>query len=1129
MGNNHTHVSKGFRTLLGAMAPYLAREFRTEFGKDWWKVAVMETLWEEQKRDLPGSGEWSELVDSLDIARTLTLFDVHWNQVFRKKLSIDHRTWAKELIGFRNRLAHLGGQDFSDDDTWRALDTMSRLCEQIDPDSAEEIRAMLRTLRYGSEQGSTAVTEISPFPESKKNNNAGVLKNSPSGLPSWRDVIEPHPDVAQGRYRNAEFAADLAQVARGEGAYEYRDPVEFFARTYITEGMAGLLRQSLLRVSGGGGEPVIQLKTAFGGGKTHSMLALYHMMRARVSGEKLLGVKPLLDQASLSDLPRANVAVLVGTALDPTRSKRPGNMPGITINTFWGEMAAQLADSAGNPKLYDYVKEADKKGVSPGSEALKNLFDAAGPCVVLMDEIVAYAKKIYGVDGLPSGSFDNFISFIQEITEAARASKNSLVVASIPESVIEIGGDAGQIALDTIEHTFGRMEAIWKPVAANEGFEVVRRRLFLNCKDPDAREEVCSAFSRMYSENSSDFPVEAKEVGYKERLLSCYPIHPEVFDRLYQDWSTLERFQRTRGVLRLMAAVIHELWMGNDGSLLIMPGSVPMNVPSVRDELTRHLSENWNSIVDREVDGKNSIPYLKDQPGTHYSRHMAARRVSRTIMLGSAPTGREQSVRGIEKSRIRLGVVQPGESIPVFNDAINALRNELSYLYSNPSGDRYWYDNRPTLRKTAEDRATQVSDIDAEYEIEKRLHKFRKEHPFSGVHICPASSLDVPDEQSTRLVVLRPEDQFKASNESNPALLSVNDILNNRGNSPRMFRNMLAFVAPDQDLMRSLKQEVKRFLAWRSIKEDSQDLNLDAAQNRETENSLGRSNETVDAQIKETYCWLLIPVIDRNTDMKTIQWDRIRISGGNETIVQKAAKKMLQNEEIIDRWAPVLMRMELDNLLWRDDEHISIKGLWEYLCTYCYLPRLANVSVFEDTIRTGLESSEYFAFASGFDGERYIGLRFNQYVGTIEHSGYLVKVEIARKQLAEEEAKRKAEEERKEDYEPDKPTPPVGGTGGTTAYPGDRGSGGAGFKEEPATQKIVNFHMSAELDITRINRDVQKLMEEVVNHIVNTDGSSVQISLEVTAKAEAGFTPETVRTVSENSRTLKVERFGFGN
>lgn len=139
---------------------------------------------------------------------------------------------------------------------------------------------------------------------------------------------------------------------------------------------------------------------------------------------------------------------------------------------------------------------------------------------------------MYGVSGLPAGSFDNFITFVQEVTEAARASRNSLVVASIPESDIEVGGEAGKIALDAIEHTFGRMESIWKPVAANEGFEVVRRRLFLDCKNPDGRELVCSRFSQMYQENGNDFPLEAREVEYRERMLSCYPIHPEIFDRL---------------------------------------------------------------------------------------------------------------------------------------------------------------------------------------------------------------------------------------------------------------------------------------------------------------------------------------------------------------------------------------------------------------------------------------------------------------------------------------------------------------------------------------------------------------------------------------------------------------------
>ena len=513
MKNNHVVVSQGFRFLLESMAPYMARELGNEFGDDWWEEGVIGILYDDQKRDLPLSGDWAKLVDSLDIARCLLLFDLHWQKVFRKKLPVDCRTWAKELVGVRNKLAHLGGEDFTDDDTWRALDTMSRICDQLDTESAEEIRKLLRSFRYGSENGSTTVTETpaaAPVPAKKK---AGILDTVPiSGLPCWRDVIQPHPDVAQGRYKNAEFAADIAQVARGEGAYEYRDPVEFFARTYVTEGMTGLLEQALRRVSGKDGEPVIQLKTAFGGGKTHSMLALYHMLRGRTPIGKIPNIRPVLDRAGVASIPKANVAVLVGTALDPTKAKRPQNLPGITINTLWGEMAAQLAESAGDLKLYDYVKEADKKGVSPGSEALKNLFDACGPCLILMDELVAYAKKLYDAHGLPAGTFDNFISFIQEVTEAARASQNSLVVASIPESDIEIGGDAGKIALEAIEHTFGRMESIWKPVAANEGFEVVRRRLFLDCKDPEARDAVCAKFSQMYNENQGDFLMESLEV-----------------------------------------------------------------------------------------------------------------------------------------------------------------------------------------------------------------------------------------------------------------------------------------------------------------------------------------------------------------------------------------------------------------------------------------------------------------------------------------------------------------------------------------------------------------------------------------------------------------------------------------
>jgi hypothetical protein len=541
-----------------------------------------------------------------------------------------------------------------------------------------------------------------------------------------------------------------------------------------------------------------------------------------------------------------------------------------------------------------------------------------------------------------------------------------------------------------------------------------------------------------------------------------------------------------------------------------------------------YLSDNWNGIVDKEVDGKDSIPYKTDK-NARYGRHLAARRVARTIMLGSAPTSREQATRGVESSRIRLGVVQPGENIAVFNDALNTLRNSLSFLYTNPSGDRFWYDSRPTLRKTADDRATQVSSSDVEYEIETRLRSLRKEAPFAGIHICPASSLDVPDEQTARLVILRPSDEYKATNQNNAAMTAVTDILNNRGNTPRIYRNMLAFIAPDQDLMASLKQAVRLYIAWKSIKDDSEDLNLDAAQNRETQNNLHRANETVDERIKEAYCWLLVPYIDKSADMKTIVWDAITIRGGNESIIQKAAKKMRQNEAIIERWAPALLRMELDNILWRESDNIAIKQLWEYLCTYCYLPRLANENVLIDAIQAGVNSAEYFAIASGFDGTRYIDLKFNQYVGFIETSSYLVKVDVAQKQLVEEAAKLQAEADATA-HLGGSSTVPINTSGGSgyVYKPSNEGSGI--FKDStPSVSMSKNrrFFMSADLDITRINRDVQKYVEEIIQHLTSVDGAKVTVSLEVQAESDEGFNQQTVRTISENCRTLRVRDSGF--
>ena len=893
-----------------------------------------------------------------------------------------------------------------------------------------------------------------------------------NGLRSWRSVICPHNDVLQDTYKKSEFAADLWQVSRGEGSIEYRDPAEFFRRTYITEGLRDFLVQALRRVTGRDGEPVIQLKTAFGGGKTHSMLALYHLMKGGLNPERVPAIRPVLNGAGISSLPEVNVAVLVGTAISPAE---PSEVRGLRVNTLWGNMAAQIGG-------YDYVREADAKGVSPGSDAMRRMFDACGPCMVLIDELVAYGRKLEESKGLIAGTFGNLLSFIQEITEAAKGSKNSVVVATIPESDMEAGGDKGRKVLHHIEHTFGRLEAIWKPVAASEGFEIVRRRLFLECQDDSVREDTADAFSRMYRENPGDFPVEARDSDYRERIISCYPIHPEIFDRLYGDWATLEKFQRTRGVLRLMAAVIHALWTRNDSSALIMPGSIPLDVPKVREELIRNLGEGWNGIVDGEVDGVNSIPYKKDNELSRFGSISAARRTARAIMLGSAPTSRAQAVRGIEASRIRLGVVQPGESIAVINDAMNTLQASLSYLYTNMKDNRYWYDNRPTLRKVAEERAGQIPDSDIRDEIYRRLVTLRAKKPFAGVHVWQKSQ-DIPDGQELRLVVLAPEQDGV-------------EILESRGKLQRVYRNMLVFLSADTDQLETLRDEVRQFLAWQSIKQDVTKLNLDRNQEEETNDKLKHFEDAVSKRIPQTWRNVMIPYTDREGGVKAVHWEKLTLSGEAEIVGNVIQTMMKDKNHMITELGADFLMMEVCGLYFENRDEIGIKTLWEDLCKYCYFPRLTGYEVLEGAVKEGVRR-EIFALADGGNGS----LKFGEYVGAVNGSDYIVKKETALTRLKKEEPV----------------TPGVPAT--ETARPHE--------PQKPREPELRRFHLTVPLDIVRIKRDLDNINNEIIAQIASFDGADANISLDIEITTSGAIPKEIIRAVNDNCLNLKITDFGF--
>ena len=484
----------------------------------------------------------------------------------------------------------------------------------------------------------------------------------------WREIAVPHADVLEGTFLQSEFAADITAVRNGKATREYQDPGAFFRRTFITEGMRLLLIQVAQRLNAKGGEPVIQLQTAFGGGKTHTMLAVYHLTTRKCPLADLDGIPALIDQAGLMDVPQARVAVLDGGAHAPGQPWKHGKQ---SIRTLWGELAWQL----GGEDAFALVKESDLTGTSPGKEILKTLLETYAPCVVLIDELVAYVRQFQEGQPLSGGSFDSNLSFTQALTEAAKLVPNAILLASLPESEVEAGSQRGVAALRALEKAFGRVQALWKPVATEEAFEIVRRRLFDPVRDEKARQTVCRAFADAYVAEGAKLPNETQEARYYDRLLQAYPIHPEVFDRLYEDWTTIDGFQRTRGVLKLMAKVIHRLWKDDNKDLMILPGSLPLYDGGSRNELTYYLPAGWDPVVEKDIDGDRSETRELEDKEPRFGAVNAARRVARTIFLGSAPSSvaTKTGNRGLDRARILLGCFQPGQTSATYSDALNRL------------------------------------------------------------------------------------------------------------------------------------------------------------------------------------------------------------------------------------------------------------------------------------------------------------------------------------------------------------------------------------------------------------------------------------------------------------------------
>ncbi|MDE0176181.1 MAG: DUF499 domain-containing protein [Defluviicoccus sp.] len=1076
-------VEKAVEALRVGLGPYVGKHMRDRHGNHW--------------RHHASRARGGEAGGELDAYALLKTVLDNWNDLFRHDEQLRRaRSFLSIALDARHAVSHFAGE-LSAREALRYLDALREVAVAIGAAPQAGIIGRL----YGQQ------TSAAEAPAGSEPAGLGLEEPPPpEHLRPWREVCEPHPDVLEARFSDAEFAANLALVDQGEGSEEYTDPAAFFRITYATEGLRRVLAATIARLAGEGGDPVIGLQTNFGGGKTHTMLALYHLAGAAEAGyrpEGLDGMAEIFKAAGVETLGSVNRAVFVGTHKGTAEAMHVEG--GREIRTLWGYLAFRL----GGWEAVETIADSEGAGTNPGSERLIPILRSAAPCLILMDEVVAFARQLRGIE------YDAFHAFIQSLTEAAAAVDGAVIVGSLPESGAEVGHEQGRDALQRLEKIFGRVQSAWTPASGVETFEIVRRRLFqpLDETGEKVRDETVRAFRRLYREHGADFPPEVREAAYEEEMRRAYPMHPEVLRRFSGDWSVLDKFQRTRGILKIMANAIYALWSGESAAPLITPALLPFGDDKVRTALLEPLDRAFGPILQSEVDGNQSLTARIESRRSRLGRTKAARQAARAVFFATAPRAGTGAA-GMTGTEIRLACAQPGDQIAIFGEALQEISERSAHLYRD--GDSYWYSPRATLNKLAADRARDVNNEYADRRIVEILREDQRSRAgFPRVHAAPDNPTDIDDRRATALVVLPPSAGHDASAGSeSPAAAMVREIIERRGSRQRRFRNALVFAAADSSTVETARENARRERAWQSILDDTDLMeNQTGAQTRDARTQADRSRQALLQSVRSTWVHVLLPhpPDDANGGAGyTIRSARLTNRGGAKPVPEAVWDKVKSDGSVLDALGPDNLAKELAPIWPEERPHLTVEDIRDWFASYVYLPRLRDDAALDGALQKLVEDLAHpYAFAASFDEET--GTYGDEVDGRALLPGTLGDGLLVRREAipATPPDPQEAEEsERPGGQEPDSSDP---------ATPA------------PAVPRPKRFFASLPIDPERAGLEVARIMDGLLVELTRTPGSSIALTVEIQGSGgEDGYPEDVVEVVKANARDLKLNDDDLG-
>jgi hypothetical protein len=851
--------------------------------------------------------------------------------------------------------------------------------------------------------------------------------------PSWWQVTTPHKDIREGKLSEAIFAADLGDVVNGEAPLEYQDASTFFQRTYLTKGLKNLVENVLSRLAGEKGDPVIQLQTPFGGGKTHALLILYHFIKNRKKIEHL---------PAISELPKvkdAKVAVFVGTQADVLSGKTP-----------WGEIAEQLGQ-------YEIIKQHDKKRIATGKERLRQILDASGPTLILMDEILEYIVKANRAEKVEKITQGQTLAFLQELSEVVASSKNCCLVVTLPASILERYDEEAERSLQQLQKVLGRVEAIYTPVEGVELYEVIRKRLFDDFGDERTRRDVARNYFDLYQKLGTDIPPEAKEIGYRECIEYAYPFHPELIDVLYERWGSYPTFQRTRGVLRLLASVVADLYKQKVVSPLIQSSLANLGNQTIRREFIKHIGNEFDTVIASDIAGQNAkAPKIDKEMGSEYEKYGIAKGIATSVFLYSFCGGESKET---TLPRIRVALLREGIPATIVGDAVAKLEEDLWYFHSERK--QYAFRNQPNLNHIIVEREEPISEERIQGELKSLIQK-NAGRAFD-IYVWPENSSDIPDNKNLKLAILSP----RYFSQAEKAKRLTDELFDKSGIGFRVYKNTLFILLLDDGQCIPLCKSVRRLLALTDIQNDRTIIETLTKQSQE---ELRKKFKEMEKEIpfKLLNAYRHLAMLGKGG----IMWESLGIPtiGGDTTLSERVRQFLRDKEKLLTRLTPKYI---LDNTFGKDDNEKSVKEMYELHLKTPGMPLLESEQVLLTTVSDGVKTG---IFGLRKDSEVYYKEPVSPDIDSIVLRG-----EVA-KRIKEEE---RAKEEKKE---------------GTVSLPGEEEKKEEEIKVEKKAGTVRRVSLRARVPWDKLS--------SIINGVIRPlkeKGLPPEITIEIKASSEEGF------------------------